>query len=136
MAYRILILDDEEPILLMLKKHFSSYSFEVDTARQEGMARRLLENNTYSVVILDLGLTRLDRTLGLDLIGLIRKRNPKAGIIVYTGNRSSEVERLAKQMGADSFVRKPVPLSDLSSIVFSLCNLELAAVRRWRPNFQ
>ncbi len=136
MTNRILILDDEEPILLMLKRHFSSYSFEVDTARQEGIARRLLEKNSYSVVIVDLGLTRLDRTLGLDLIGLIRKRNPKTGIIVYTGNQDPGVEKLAMQLGADSFVLKPVPLSDLDRIVFSLCGRELAAIRQWRSRFQ
>ena len=135
MANRILVLDDEESLLFMLKRHFSSFAFEVDTAHQEEIARRLLEKNDYSVVILDLGLTRLDRTLGLDLIGLIRRRNPKTGIIVYTGNRSTEVERLSRQLGADYFLIKPVPLSDLDRIVFNLCGMELADMRQWRPGF-
>jgi two-component system response regulator TctD len=135
MANRILILDDEESLLHMLKRHFSSYAFSVDTARHEENAKRLIEKNDYSVVILDLGLTRLDRTLGLDMIGLIRKRNPKTGIIVYTGNRSPDVEKLARQLGADSFVVKPVPLSDLDRIVFKLCGMELATPRRGRFDF-
>jgi DNA-binding response OmpR family regulator len=136
MTNRILVLDDEEPLLLTLKKHFSSFAFKVDTADREELARVLLEKHRYSVVILDLGLTRLDRTLGLDLIGLIRKRSPKTGIIVYTGNRSPEVERLAMQLGADSFLTKPVPLSKLERIVVRLCGVELAAARRWRPTFR
>ncbi len=135
MANRILILDDEESLLLMLKRHFSSFAFNVDTARNEETAKRLVEKNDYSVVILDLGLTRLDRTLGLDMIGLVRKRNPKTGIIVYTGTRSPDVENLARRLGADSFVVKPVPLSDLDQIVFKLCGMELATPPRGRTNF-
>jgi two-component system alkaline phosphatase synthesis response regulator PhoP len=130
MAKRILILDDEEQILYMLKRHFSSYSFEVDAVRHEGMARKLVEDKAYSVAILDLGLARLDRTLGLDMIGFIRRRNPETGIIVYTGNENPVVEKLALQLGADSFVRKPVMLSDLDKIVFKLCERELALVTK------
>jgi DNA-binding response OmpR family regulator len=135
MANRILVLDDEEPLLITLKKHFSSFAFKVDTANREEIARVLLEKHRYTVVILDLGLTRLDRTLGLDLIGHIRKRSPKTGIIVYTGNRSSEVERLAMRLGADSFLVKPVPLSKLDQIVLNLCGMELATPC-WRPRPQ
>ena len=134
-ANRILVLEDEEPLLLMLKRHYTSFAFEVDTARQEELARRLLVKNSYAVVILDLGLTRLDHTGGLDLIGLIKKQNPNTGIVVYTGNHSPDVAELAMRLGADSFVVKPVPLSDLDQIVFRLCRMDLAVVSQRRHGF-
>ena len=81
MASKILVLDDEEPILRMLKRRFTAYFFEVDAVRREEEAKRLIAKQTYSVVILDLGLSFLDHTGGLDLIRYIQRRSPSTGIV-------------------------------------------------------
>ena len=125
MASKILVLDDEEPILRMLKRRFTAYFFEVDAVRREEEAKRLIAKQTYSVVILDLGLSFLDHTGGLDLIRYIQRRSPGTGIVVYTANDDPKVEDLARQLGADSFVLKPAPLSVLDTIVFKFCKQDV-----------
>jgi len=126
MTRKMLILDDDEAILRILKGFFSTLSFDVDGVQQEGEVKELLKKSTYLVAILDLGLARIDRTGGLDMIRYIRRRSPSTKIIVYTGNASPEIERLACKLGADSFVVKPASLPTLEKIVFRLCELDLA----------
>ena len=119
-AYKILILEDEKQILDMMEMHFSANLFKVDGADNADQAKKMLNNATYAVVILDLCLTSIDRTEGLDMIKYIQKKSPDTGIVVYTANSDPKVEKLAKQLGVDSFILKPAPLSNLNKIVHSL----------------
>ncbi len=126
MQKKILILDDDEAILDRLRDYFSALTFHVDVVQNEREAKQMLKKSTYLVAIVDLGLTQIDRTGGLDLIPYIRKRSPSTKVIVHTGYAIPEIERLAKKLGADSFVAKPASLAILQKTVFGLCELELA----------
>ena len=121
MAHKILFLDDDEVLLNLMKDYFSARHFEVDVARRISEAKDLLPNATYSVAILDLGLSQLDHTDGLDMVKYIRKQSPRTRIIVYTGNDNPEVRRLAIRLGAELFLVKPVSLSNLEEMVSKLC---------------
>ena len=107
MAHKILILDDEESILRMMKELMSAKNFEVDVAN--------------TVAILDLGLSKIDRTAGLDMLSRVRRRSPGTRIIVFTGNEDPEVKQLAEQLGADLYLVKPGPIRKLSEAVYKFC---------------
>lgn len=124
MAHKIIILDDEESILIMMEKLFSAYSYKVDVARTARQAKDLLAKSKYLVAILDLGLSQIDRTDGLDMVSYVRKRSPGTKIIVFTGNDSPEVKRLANRFGADLYMIKPGPIQKLSEAVSKFCGEE------------
>lgn len=118
---KIFILDDDKAILDLMKQHFTDRQFEVDAASLMVEAKEKLSSSTYSVAILDLGLSVIDHTDGLDLVKYIRRRSQRTGIIVYTGNDNQDVKHLALSLGADFYVLKPASLSYLEGIVSVLC---------------
>ena len=83
-------------------------------------AEKLLGSASYKVVIQDLRLTMTSSHDGLDMIKLIRENNPQTRIIVLTAYGSAEVEDEARRCGADAFLRKPKPLSQVAQVVQGL----------------
>ena len=51
---RVLVADDEEGVLLVLKEYLGCCGWEVDAARTATEAERFLETRTYAAVITDL----------------------------------------------------------------------------------
>ena len=83
-------------------------------------AEKLLGATDYKVVIQDLRLTMNNSQDGLDMIKLIREQNPQTRIIVLTAYGSAEIEEEARGCGADAFLRKPKPLSQVAQVVQGL----------------
>jgi DNA-binding NtrC family response regulator len=117
---RLLIVDDEESICFSMSEYFSLHGYKVDTAREMEEAEKLLEATEYKVVIQDLRLSIKQDADGLDMIRLVREQNPHARIIVLTAYGSAEMENEARRCGADAFLRKPKPLSQVAQVVQGL----------------
>jgi len=117
---RLLVVDDEESICFSMSEYFSLHGYKVDTACEMEEAEKLLGATTYKVVIQDLRLTMTTSHDGLDMIRLIREQTPQTRIIVLTAYGSSEIEDEARRCGADAFLRKPKPLSQVAQVVQGL----------------
>lgn len=118
---RLLVIDDEESICFSMSEYFSLHGYRVDTARELEEAEKLIESTDYRVVIQDLRLTATTRNHdGLDIIKMIRGHNPQTRIIVLTAYGSAETEDQARRCGADAFLRKPKPLSQVAQVVHGL----------------
>lgn len=117
---RLLVVDDEEAICFSMSEYFSLHGYKVDTAREMEEAEKLLGSSEYKVVIQDLRLSLTNKTDGLDMIRTIREHNPQTRIIVLTAYGSAEVEDEARRCGADAFLRKPKPLSQVAQVVQGL----------------
>ena len=120
MAQRLLLIDDEEPILFALREYFTAYGYDVDCAREMEEAEALLANVPYAGVIADLRLTGSHGAEGLEIIGYVRERCPWTRIIILTAYGSPEVEAEARRRGVDSFLHKPKPLPEVAQIVYAL----------------
>ena len=120
MKKRILTVDDENSILFAIRKYFTTCGYEVDCARELEEAEALLANRRYDIVIADLRLTGSSGREGLDVVRFLRERAPHSPIIMLTAYGSPEVESEAVELGANAFVQKPKPLSELADIVFNL----------------
>jgi len=117
---RLLVIDDEESICFSMSEYFSLHGYKVDTASELEEAEKLLGAASYKVVIQDLRLTMTNSHDGLDIIRLIREHDPQTRIIVLTAYGSAEVEDEARRCGADAFLRKPKPLSQVAQVVQGL----------------
>ena len=118
---RLLVVDDEESICFSMSEYFSLHGYRVDTARELEEAEKLIESTEYKVVIQDLRLTTTTRNPdGLDIIKMIRDHNLQTRIVVLTAYGSAEVEDEARRCGADAFLRKPKPLSQVAQVVQGL----------------
>jgi DNA-binding NtrC family response regulator len=117
---KLLVVDDEESICFSMREYFSQHGFTVDTAREIHEAERLIKTTDYNVIIQDLRLELRRQSDGLEIIKLVHKRNPETRIVVLTSYGSPEVEAAARRAGADAFLRKPKPLSQVAQIVQGL----------------
>lgn len=117
---RLLIVDDEESICFSMSEYFSLQGYKVDTASELEEAERLIEATEYKVVIQDLRLSEKRNPDGLDIIKLVRDHNPQTRIIVLTAYGSTDMEDQARRCGADAFLRKPKPLSQVAQVIQGL----------------
>ncbi len=113
-------MDDEEPILFAMREYFATKGYDVDCARETQEAEALLATHRYSLAILDLRLTGTQGAEGLDILGSLRARSPKTRIILLTAYGSREIEAEARRRGADAFLHKPKPLSEVAAIASGL----------------
>jgi|SRR5215813_9067044 len=117
---RLLVVDDEESICFSMSEYFSLHGFKVDTARDLEQAEELIDTTPYQVVIQDLRLGMTRNPDGLDIIKRIQERSPSTRIIVLTAYGSTEMEDEARRCGADAFLRKPKPLSQVAQVIQGL----------------
>jgi DNA-binding response OmpR family regulator len=103
---RILIVDDEEDILSVLKFRLEANNYEALTASdgQEGLNKARTEKP--DLIILDLMLPKLD---GYKVCRMLKfDESYKAiPVIMFTARVQQKDEELGKEMGADAYVTKP-----------------------------
>lgn len=116
----LLVVDDEESICFSMREYFSQHGYEVDTAREMEEAEGLIKDRDYKVIIQDLRLGPTRQPDGIEIIKLVHKRNPETRIVVLTSYGSPEAEAEARRAGADAFLRKPKPLSQVAQVVQGL----------------
>jgi DNA-binding response OmpR family regulator len=118
---RILVVDDEPPILFALRDYFQAAGYQVDCAAELEEAQALIaEEASYDLVIADLRLDAFSGTAGLELIGNVRDRSAASRILLLTAYGSPEIEAEALRRGADAFLHKPIPLPKLAVIAAGL----------------
>ena len=117
---RLLIVEDEEPILNALSMFFGSRGYEVDTASDRAEAEALLAEGRYDAVLADLRLGGSSDTCGLEIASSARQRSPETKVVLLTAYGSADVEQEARRRGVDAFLHKPQPLASIAAVVSSL----------------
>jgi DNA-binding response OmpR family regulator len=113
---RLLVVDDEEHILLGMRRFFEASGFEVDCASERSEADALARHRSYDAVIVDLGLTPGHGPDGLELIPSLREHCPAARILVLTAVGVADTRDEALKLGADRFLQKPQPLDRILGV--------------------
>lgn len=100
---RILLVDDEKHIVMVLKEYLQKEGYTVTTAYNGVVALELFKQNPYDLIVLDLMLPGLS---GEEICKEIRKRSA-VPIIMLTA-KVDEDERLEGfTLGADDYISKP-----------------------------
>lgn len=122
---RLLIVDDDPVIRLILQRHFAARGFIISVAEDGEEALRLLARTRYDLVITDLIMPGID---GLELMRAIRREYPLMRVIVMTGAVTLDNILNVLKEGAFTFVTKP--LDDLVPLELAV-DLALAMVQGW-----
>ncbi len=107
---KILMVEDEQPIRDMYSQAFSNAGYLVKTAKSAEDAIKILENERYWVMFLDLNLPEMN---GIDLCRKIRREYPMAICYAVTGYASLFELNDCREAGFEDYFTKPVNLSDL-----------------------
>lgn len=110
MNRRLLIVEDDETILFLLRDYLALVGFEVDCACRKEEAQRLITRFPFDLILLDLGLTGQYGREGFELIRFIREHSPQCMVILMSANGTPETKQEGKRLGADWFFQKPVSL--------------------------
>ena len=111
---RILAVDDDEPMRRLLIKELPRKGFAVETAPDGDTAFRLIKNNTYDVVLLDIVMPGTD---GIELMKKLKHDPASPVIIVLTGRATVETAVEAMKHGAYDYLTKPYKLDELVIII-------------------
>src|SRR4030088_1073328 len=111
---RILVVDDERPILLTLKALLSRHNYKVDTAATAAAGLKVLKEKSPSLVLLDLQLPDAE---GLETLDQIKTEHPDMQVIILTAHNtlSNVIESIKR--GAYHFISKPYAPEELLSLV-------------------
>ncbi|MEB3311413.1 MAG: response regulator [Snowella sp.] len=105
---KILLVEDDEATARLLADTLTADSYIVDVATDGQMGWELVERWEYDLLVLDIGLPRLD---GLNLCRQIRAKNYRMPILLLTARDSNEEMILGLDSGADDYLTKPFDLS-------------------------
>ncbi|WP_199911552.1 response regulator [Dongshaea marina] len=109
MPSKILLIDDEKPILRFLNVLLSSHDYQIFEAQtgQEGLRLAAIEQP--DLILLDIGLPDMD---GFTLLGHLREWSSIPVMIISA--RQGEMEKVrALDLGADDYLTKPFGSSEL-----------------------
>jgi two-component system response regulator HydG len=126
---RVLIVDNDPAHAQAMAESLEvvGYPCRVATSGPEGA--RLIEQESYDVVVTDLVMNDID---GMALLGLAKHALPDAEVVMVTGHASVPKAVEAMQQGAFSFLEKPITSNRLRAVTARAAE----AVRLRRDNFE
>lgn len=112
--HRILIIDDERPILLTLEALLRRRAYQVDTAPTASQGLKLLKTKSPSLVLLDLQLPDAE---GLQTLDSIKSDSPEMPVIILTAHDTLHNAIESIKRGAYHFISKPYAPEELLSLI-------------------
>ena len=110
---KVLIVDDHAVVRHGLKSAIESQGYKVVAeAGSINEAQAFMAQTNPDAIIVDIN---LPDGSGFDLVTWSRKVSPTTAIVVLTFNEGEEYVRAARSAGANAFIVKSAPLSDLSA---------------------
>jgi two-component system response regulator TctD len=109
---RILLVEDTPDLAEAIIERLHADSHAVDWLTDGEQASKLLSFQQYSLIILDLGLPKLD---GMGVLKQLRQRKDKTPVLILTARSGIEDRVDALDLGADDYLVKPVDLRELSA---------------------
>lgn len=101
---KLLVIDDEEIIRRASQRTLVPAGYEVDTAASGREGLKLITENEYDLILVDLMMPEMS---GREVVEQIRTITPETRILVITGYSSTETKDQVKSMGIDCYLEKP-----------------------------
>ncbi len=102
---KILVVDDDIDICLLLSRFLTKNEFEVDTTHSGKKALEILKGSFYDLVLCDFRLGDMD---GFEVLKKTKEINPDIKVIIITGYSDIKIAVNAIKIGACDYVIKPL----------------------------
>src|ERR1700730_14907 len=112
--HRVLIIDDERPVLMTLEALLMRHGYHVDTAPTASQGLKLIRSKSPTLILLDLQLPDAD---GLETLDRIKTEVPQIQVIILTAHDSLHNAIESIKRGAYHFISKPYAAEELLSLV-------------------
>lgn len=134
---KILIVDDEPDIALILKLHLEDAGYITAWAQDGKKALAMLKDGDYSLVLLDIRMPRLG---GVEVLRCIRESGSDVAVIMMTAHGSENLAVECMKSGAIDYFPKPFALDDMlprveRAIAYRRALLEKQRLEREKDDF-
>jgi two-component system response regulator HydG len=102
---KILVIDDDRDMCLLLKRFLSKHGFEIEDANTTKKALELLDATEYDLVLCDF---RLDNMDGKTMLIKIKEKYPHMPVIIITGYSDIKIAVEVMKLGAFDYITKPL----------------------------
>ena len=114
---RILVVDDDEILVDLLKHSLASQRHVVDAAQDGQLGWEYIQTGEYELVLLDVNLPGLD---GVSLCEKMRSEGYTTPILLMTAMNASQKRISGLDAGADDYLNKPLDLEELNARIRAL----------------
>lgn len=114
---RILITEDDTALAEALRFSLVQAGYAVDWVANGVAADEALKQDVFGLLILDLGLPKLD---GFEVLRRLRRRTLTMPVLILSGREQPEEKVTGLDLGADDYLVKPFSLSELQARVRAL----------------
>lgn len=114
MKKKLLIVDDQNGIRVLLMEVFSNEGYETYQASNGKLALEIVRNVTPDLVLLDMKIPGMD---GLDILKHIKSMNPAIKVIMMTAYGELDMIKEATDLGAIMHFTKPFDIDELRMAV-------------------
>lgn len=114
---RILLVEDDALLADAVALSLTQSAHAVDLARTGEDAERAFPAGDYGLVILDVGLPKMN---GFEVLRRLRRQRQNVPVMMLTVNDSVEDRVMALDLGADDYLTKPFHLAELEARVRAL----------------
>lgn len=110
MAFKVLVVDDEEIIRDSISYILESEGYEVDKAENGKVAYEKIKEKHFDLVITDIEMPAMK---GTELLEKIKTLDPQTAVIIITAFGSLDTAITALRNGASDYILKPVEFDEL-----------------------
>ena len=114
---RLLVVEDDKILAEGLVDALKQAGYAVDHAPNGEVANAFLQQTAYDLLVLDLGLPKLD---GFEVLKRLRSRGDSVAVMILTAQDAIESRVKGLDLGADDYLIKPINLSELEARVRAL----------------
>ncbi|MBB71640.1 MAG: DNA-binding response regulator [Legionellales bacterium] len=107
---RLLLVEDDLDLGDVLSRGLTPLGYAVDWLKDGESANEALRNESFDLVILDLGLPKMD---GLQVLENLRARGSKVPVLILTARENVEDRVKGLDEGADDYMVKPFDLDEI-----------------------
>ncbi|MFB5679235.1 response regulator [Paenibacillus terreus] len=107
---KVLIVDDQNGIRILLMEVFSSEGYETFQAANGKIALEIVERETPDLVLLDMKIPGMD---GLEILKHIKTRNSEIKVIMMTAYGELDMIKEATELGALMHFTKPFDIDEM-----------------------
>ena len=122
---KLLLIDDDESILALIKTKFKSRvnsgEFDLTVARDAKEGLKILESKKIDIALIDLHMPKID---GFELIDQIHKERIKVKTIIISADNKLNQIRMAMNHDAFDFIIKPINFEDLELTINKALELD------------
>ncbi|MFZ1344851.1 response regulator transcription factor [Thiothrix eikelboomii] len=112
---RLLLVEDTADLAEAIVERLTQDGHAVDWLTDGEQALKILSYQNYSLIILDLGLPKLDGLYVLKRLRAENNKNNKTPVLILTARSGIDDRVQALDIGADDYLIKPIDLRELSA---------------------